>query len=179
MNDKMSISTIAGFCNEQALWKLLADLTLEQAGSNSPQWAVPVPSNVLLNGDDFCIDTNISQDKLSEFFPPEGINNYGESGFVWSLGALACYASSGHYVFGGRGGAYQHDKPDVELPTLRKDHSALTPIVKRCLCYSPSERISLKELRALAVKGLESNNQMSEKTDSSECIDDVWPEKMV
>lgn len=183
-----TLSSIAGFCNEKALWKLLVDLLSEQMGNNPPKWIIPTPTTVLVDGDDFRFETNGLQEMTSEFYPPEGIMNYGESGFVWSLGALVCYASSGHYVFGGRGGAYQNNKPEADLPTLRKEHSALTPIVKRCLCFSPSERISLKELRDLAVKGLESNNQMSrlkrsiesgEMIDSPECVDDVWPEKMI
>ena len=184
----MSISTMAGFCNEQALWKLLVDLASYQIECNSPKWLIPAPEFVLVDGDGFRIDKNGAKEQTIEFYPPEGRNDYTEASFVWSLGALVCYASSGHYVFGGRGGAYQHDKPDVDLPTLRKEHSALTPIVKRCLRYSPSDRISLKELRELAVKGLESNNQMSrlkrsiessEMIDSPEYIDDVWPEEMV
>ena len=188
MNEKMSISMMAGFCNEQSLWKLLVDLATDQIERNSPKWIIPAPELVEVDGDGFRIDENRAKGQTTAFCPPEGGKNYTESGFVWSLGALVCYASSGHYVFGGRGGAYQHDKPDVELPTLRKEHSALTPIVKRCLCYAPSERISLKELRDLAVKGLESNCQMSrhkrsvesgETVDSSGSIDDVWPEKMI
>ena len=183
MSEKMNISTMAGFCNEQALWKLLADLTCD-----SSKWMIPAPELILVDGDGFRFDKEGTREQATVFYPPEGCNNYTEAGFVWSLGALVCYASSGHYVFGGRGGAYQHEKPDVDLPTLRKEHSALTPIVKRCLCYSPSDRINLKELRDLAVKGLESSNQISrlkrlidssEMIDSPECIDDVWPEKMV
>lgn len=183
----MNISTIAGFCNEQALWKLLVDLVSNQIERNSSKWMIPAPEFVLVDGDGFRIDKNGAKDQTIEFYPPEGRNNYTEASFVWSLGALVCYASSGHYVFGGRGGAYQHNKPDIYLPELRKEHSALTPVVKRCLCYSPSERISLKELHDIAVKGLESNNQTSrvkrpivsiEMIHSPKCIDDVWPEKM-
>ena len=187
MNEKMNISTIAGFCNEQALWKLLVDLTSKQIECNSSKWMIPAPEHIVVDGDGFRLDKEGSKEQSAEFYPPEGCNDYTEASFVWSLGALVCYASSGHYVFGGRGGAYQLDKPDVDLPTLRKEHSTLTPIVKRCLCYSPSERISLKELRDLTVKGLELSNQMSrvkrsiesiEMIDSPQCIDDVWPEKM-
>lgn len=184
----MNISTMAGFCNEQALWKLLADLTSKHIERDSSKWMIPAPELVVVDGDRFRLDREGAREQSAEFYPPEGRNDYTEASFVWSLGALVCYVSSGHYVFGGRGGAYQHDKPDVDLPTLRKEHSTLTPIVKRCLCYSPSERISLKELRDLAVRGLESSNQMSrlkrsidssEMIDSPECIDDVWPEEMV
>jgi len=187
MNEMNTLNSVAGFCNEEALWKLLVDLTSEQVVGNPPNWVVPVPAIVLVDGDDFRIETNSPHEKVTEFYPPEGIENYGESGYVWSLGALVCYASSGHYVFGGRGGAYQHGKPDAELPTLRKEHSALTPIVKRCLCYAPSQRISLQELGDIAVKGLESNSQKSRVKLSSkpgkskgtlECADSTWPEGM-
>lgn len=183
-----TLSSIAGFCNEKALWKLLVDLISEQMGNNPPKWIIPTPTTVLVDGDDFRFETNGLQEMTSEFYPPEGIMNYGESGFVWSLGALVCYTSSGHYVFGGRGGSYQRSRPDVELPSLRKEHSSLTPIVRRCLCYAPSQRVSLDELRDLAVKGLKSNTQMNRvklskesgvSKESSEYTDSIWPEEMV
>lgn len=44
MNEKMNISTIAGFCNEQALWKLLADLTSKQIECDSSKWMIPAQS---------------------------------------------------------------------------------------------------------------------------------------
>lgn len=183
----MSISAMAGFCNEQSLWKLLVDLVSNQIKCKSSKWIIPAPEFVLVDGDEFRIDKNGTKEQTVEFYPPEGCKDYTEASFVWSLGALVCYASSGHYVFGGRGGAYQYEKPDVDLPTLRKEHSALTPIIKRCLCYSPSERISLKELRDIAVKGLESSNQKNRIKQSNESeeikvsslnINESWPEKM-
>ena len=187
MNNKTTIHSLAGYCNEKVLWKLLVDLSSEVLIGISEDRKVLMPDIVIIDGDDFHIDLENIKKQETEFYPPEGIKNYGEAGYVWSLGALVCYASSGHFVFGGRGGAYQHSNPKVELPTLRKEHSALSAIVKRCLCHSPSQRINLKELHTLALKGLDSNNQASrmkrlnnsnESNNSPGYSEDIWPEKM-
>lgn len=187
MSDRVTIHSIAGYCNEKALWKLLADLTIEKKDDGAEEWKVPVPESVVVDGDDFRIALEEPKELSTEFYPPEGIENYDEAGYVWSLGALVCYASSGHFVFGGRGGAYQGSNPNVDLPTLRKEHSSLSPVIKKCLCYSPSQRISLKELHAQAVMEFESNKQMSRvkrlieprnSSTSSEDSDFNWPEKM-
>lgn len=165
---------------------MIVDLTSDMLAEQLKTWIVINPGIVLIDGENFRIDSNIPVADTVEFYPPEGIEKYGEEGFVWSLGALVCYASSGHYVFGGRGGSYQHDHPNVELPTLRKEHTALTAIVKGCLCYSSSQRMKLRELHDLAIKGLASCNQtnrvkrLKEPGESRllKYSDDVWPEIM-
>lgn len=182
----MTIHSIAGYCTEKALWKLLVDVSSELMNADSKDFKVLMPEMVIVDGDTFRINNN-PQNHTMEFCPPEGIENYGEKGLVWSLGAVVCYASSGHYVFGGRGGAYQRDHPSVELPTLKKEHVALTALVKRCLCFAPSQRISLDELHAIAKEGFKSNQlikrvrrvkEMVEENVSSTNMDDLWPEKM-
>ena len=186
MNNKLSVHSIAGFCNEKAIWKMVADLSSNVLAEQLKTWIVINPGIVLVDGENFRIDANIHEADIVEFYPPEGTENYGEEGYVWSLGALVCYASSGHYVFGGQGGSYQHDHPNVELPTLRKEHTALTAIVKGCLCYSSSQRMKLRELHDLAIKGLASCNQtnrvkrLKEPGESRllKYSDDVWPEIM-
>ena len=186
MNNNFSVHSIAGFCNEKAIWKMIVDLTSDMLAEQLKTWIVINPGIVLIDGENFRIDSNIPVADTVEFYPPEGIEKYGEEGFVWSLGALVCYASSGHYVFGGRGGSYQHDHPNVELPTLRKEHTALTAIVKGCLCYLSSQRMKLRELHDLAIKGLASCNQtnrvkrLKEPGESRllKYSDDVWPEIM-
>lgn len=165
---------------------MIVDLTSDMLAEQLKTWIVINPGIVLIDEENFRIDSNIPVADTVEFYPPEGIEKYGEEGFVWSLGALVCYASSGHYVFGGRGGSYQHDHPNVELPTLRKEHTALTAIVKGCLCYSSSQRMKLRELHDLAIKGLASCNQtnrvkrLKEPGESRllKYSDDVWPEIM-
>ena len=186
MNNNFSVHSIAGFCNEKAIWKMIVDLTSDMLAEQLKTWIVINPGIVLIDGENFRIDSNIPVADTVEFYPPEGIEKYGEEGFVWSLGALVCYASSGHYVFGGRGGSYQHDHPNVELPTLLKEHTALTAIVKGCLCYSSSQRMKLRELHDLAIKGLASCNQtnrvkrLKEPGESRllKYSDDVWTEIM-
>lgn len=183
----MTLYSLAGFCNESVLWKLLADLSSALLDKPVQDREVLIPEKVIIDGDNFMLSQGKSLDPAPEFCPPEGIENYGDEGVVWSLGALVCFASSGHYVFGGRGGVYQRSNPNVELPTLRKEHSALTPIVKRCLCYAAPQRISLTQLHSAAVKGFEVKEQKarvirkkesSEDFVLSEIMDDVWPEKM-
>lgn len=187
MTDKMTIHSIAGYCNEKTLWKLLVDLSSAMLKDEPIKWKVLMPNVVMIDGEDFCIEDGEYQNMAEEFYPPEGIENYGESGFVWSVGALICYASSGHFVFGGRGGTYQQSHPSVELPTLRREHSNMTPLVQRCLCYTPSQRISLKELYAWAIKGTEiAKNKkrviktpiMNDLKKQDGVTDDVWPETM-
>lgn len=183
----LTIHSIAGFCNERTLWKLLVDLSSKLLDEPSNAMKVVTPEMVIIDGEDFRLNDETALSQSTEFYPPEGIGNSKSEGLVWSLAAIVCYASSGHYVFGGRGGSYQRSHPKVELPTLKKEHSGLAALVKRCLCYTPSQRISLNDLHAAAVKGLESNVLMSrvkrmnvpgEDVASSDMIDDIWPDKM-
>ena len=188
MNDNTTIHAIAGYCNEKVLWKLLADLSSELLKGTSKMKNMLTPDMVMIDGENFRIVDKILLNSSSEFCPPEGVGDDIEKGLVWSLAGLACYASSGHYVFGCRGGVYQRSNPKVDLPALRREHSSLTPVIKRCLCYSPSQRITLSELHAIAKKGLDSNEQLSRQKRtvepskmkvSLESLDDVWPEKMI
>lgn len=188
MTEQMTIRAVAGYCHTKALWTLLVDLSAEWLGDTPKTWQLIMPDMVLVDGENFRIDANEQQQPTIEFYPPEGIGNLGEAGVIWSIGAIICFASSGHYLFGGRGGAYQHRHPQIELPTLRKEHADLDAVVKRCLCYSPSQRISMRELHGLAIKGLETNRQKSrlQRQESFGDMnvmpmdaDDAWPEKMI
>ena len=183
----MTIHSIAGFCNEKALWKLLADLSSILLKETSNVWKVITPEMVIIDGEDFRLSNEAPHGQSTEFYPPEGAGNSGSEGLVWSLAAIVCYASSGHYVFGGRGGSYQRSHPKVELPTLKKEHSGLAALVKRSLCYTSSQRISLDDLHTTAVQGFESNAQMSrvkrmsessEYPSSSDVMNDTWLDKM-
>jgi len=184
---EMNLHAIAGFCSEEALWKMLKDMTSALLDQPDGKRAVLMPEKVIVDGDRFLLSKEATQHPATEFYPPEGIKDSGDAGIVWSLGALTCYASSGHYVFGGRGGVYQQSNPKTELPTLRREHSALTAVIRQCLCYSPSQRISLRALHAAAVAGCQQSEQRArvllgtEKRDGGGCPDvedDGWPERM-
>ena len=188
MNQKLTVCSIAGYCSVTTLWKIILDLSSELLDKKSEYNKVLISNTVEIDGEDFHIADDNSKELVTEFNPPERLEEFNEAALVWSLGALVCYASSGHYVFGGRGGFYQAEHPDVELPVLRKDHSSITPLVQRCLCYSPNQRISLKELNDLALRGYEEakttrriETQQANSEDlapSNEPLDYVWPEKM-
>lgn len=187
MTRKMTIHDMAGYCHETALWKLLADVCAAVLEQPAEDLQAVMPAHVVVEGETFLWDANAAKDTAVEFLPPEGGARGDEAAVVWSLGALVCYASSGHILFGGRGGAYQRSHPHVELPSLRKDHAALTPLVQRCLCYNPSQRISLKALCEAAQKGWESSRHQERRILQrpyhatavvDDRADDVWPEKM-
>ena len=183
----MTVRSVAGYCFESALWKILLDISKDSGNRDDKDWQIVTPDNVIIEGEDFLISKSELQVPSKEFYPPEGVENLDEAGMVWSLGALVCYASSGHCIFGGSGGAYQHSHPTVGLPVLRKEHSALTPLVQKCLNYSPKERISLKDVHAAAEEGLKAS-KMKERTairpeqtevrDFVKVSNDLWPEEM-
>jgi hypothetical protein len=187
MTRKMTIHDVAGYCHETALWKLLADVSAALLVQPAENPLLVTPSRVVVEGDTFLWDVAADGAVAPEFLPPEGGGRGDEAALVWSLGAVACYASSGHVLFGGRGGAYQRSHPQVELPVLRKDHAALTPLVRRCLCYNPSQRISLSTLCTAAQEGWERSLHQERRLRQqpagmpavpADRADALWPEKM-
>ena len=179
----MKISSIAGFCPEEAIWKFLADLS-RQLQSRPCRLS---PEGVVVDGDHFLplFDDGLS---LPAFDAPDWHDGQPvtEAQAVWTLGALAVYLSTGHVLFGGRGGIYQRDHAGVPVPALPKAHRSLTPVVWRCLCADPSERITLKELETVAVEGLAACSRRprqkvvrpSAVKSFSEPSADGWPEAM-
>ena len=129
----MTIHDIAGFCPEEAVWKLLADVSeclLNDGVGNGLS-----PDTVTIDGNTFMV--NGTEEAENTFQAPEHKDGQpsDEKENVWSLGATAYYAATGHVVFGGHGGSYQKEHPLVTLPALPKGMQALTPLMQRCLCY--------------------------------------------
>lgn len=151
MIDSLRLRHIAGYCPEEAIWKMIIDL----CDSVSGQTDMPLlsPESIVVDADSFLVD--IRQTEMSEFLPPECQGNnfsFTSQQFVWSIGACVYFASSGRTLFGGHGGSYQRSYPRVALPVLQKKHRALTPVVQRCLPSEPSARISLQELLEISKK---------------------------
>ena len=69
----------------------------------------------------------------------------------------------------------------------RSLNSLLTPVIQRCLCYEPVKRVGMKELNAMATKGLAAcSRQQRVKTEqpSGKALlrnseGDKWPEEMI
>lgn len=144
------------------------------------------PDSVVIVGDSFVMAKE--HDMAGEFLAPEHIagQGYDEKKTVWSLGSVAYYAATGHLVFGGYGSGYQKEHPSVPLPVLPKGMQALTPIIQKCLCYSPDERVGLEELNGIATRGQrECSKQTRKKVNSTEGKEkhitdtgEKWPEEM-
>lgn len=152
MNESITLCNIAGYCPEEAIWKMIQDLCdiIEQ---NPAGQCLLTPDSIIIDGDKFLIGH--TQEEQAAFLPPEHQVNETSMGtpqLIWSLGALIYYASSGRILFGGHGGRYQQQYPQVALPVLQKKHQRLTPVMQRCLQREPISRISAQELKSIAQK---------------------------
>lgn len=184
MSDRsLTLKSIAGYCIEEALWKFVIDIASEIQEKGLVLGGI-APDMVFIENEDFHILPK--DDIIPSFCAPEGKS--GEAAMVWSLGALLCYASSGHLIFGGSGSLYQRKHPSVKLPVLQKKHSSLTPLVQQCLTFMPEKRISLNELVIEARKGLElckkrvrrkSDVKVEEEHPMVSNLDERWPEEMI
>lgn len=169
-NLKIKLSDIAGFCPEEAIWKLIVDvsdfLIKEKCGYHLSA------DTIMVDGDTFLIESNKDDENASEM--------------VWTLGAIVYYVATGHIIFGGHGQSYQQDHPHVPLPALPKVYHSLTPVVHQCLCSDADKRVSLEELHGIACKELdacrkqqrsrETTNIKTNKKDNKHV--EKWPEEM-
>jgi hypothetical protein len=185
MAEIMTIRDIAGFCPEEAIWKMIVDVS--ECLLNDGVGNTLSPDSVIVDGNSFMVIR--IQDIENEFHAPEHKDGQlsDEKEEVWSLGAIAYYASTGHIVFGGHGGKYQKEHPLVPLPALPKGLQCLTPLLQKCLCYASNERIGLNDLNDLAREGLKEcakqrrNKNMSakKKENGVNYTGEKWPEEMI
>jgi hypothetical protein len=186
MNKRITIRDIAGFCPEEAVWKMMVDVCefMLKEGID----CVLTPDSIAIDGCTFMVETE--HESIKEFLAPEqnDVQKAGITQMVWSLGAIAYYVATGHIVFGGHGGSYQKDHPLVSLPILPKGLKALTPVIQQCLCYAPDERINLKELKNLTQEGLAACEKRHRKKSVKIIkehnveviqIGERWPEEMI
>jgi len=147
MNDVITLRAIAGYCPEEAIWKLVADLC-DSLTDTTPFLS---PDTIWVDDTNFMIGEGKGSGAAA-FLPPE--YKEGEpltnEQLIWSVGSIAYYASSGRVPFGGHGGTYQKLNPQAPLPVLQKRHQSLTPIVQRCMQYNPTQRMSRSELTQIA-----------------------------
>lgn len=181
----MTIQDIAGFCPEEAIWKMMADVSAFLLNDDAVHMLAP--ASVIVDGNMFitCGDAKVAPEYLA---PEQDHDTDGkELQLVWQIGALAYLMATGHVVFGGHGGRYQREHPHVSLPVLPKNLSLLTPVIQRCLCYEPVKRVGMKELNAMATKGLAACSrqqrvkaeQPSGKALLRNSEGDKWPEEMI
>lgn len=184
-NKIIMIRDIAGFCPEEAVWKMIADISMFLMNNKSVRFLSP--ESIIVDGNTFIIAINNDVDV--DFLAPEhdGNQTVDEKQLVWTLAALAYYMALGHIIFGGHGGKYQKNHPLVSLPVMPKDYKLLTPVMHKCLCSQPDERIGLNELHNLALKGLACCEKQERviKVEGDTTVNDVkyigdkWPEEMM
>lgn len=181
---RITLRDIAGFCPEEAVWKMMADVTLFLVKDN-PQDNIS-PEAIIVDGNKFILE--VGHVAEIEFLAPELEFNQisGPPQNVWTLGALAYYLVTGHIIFGGHGGIYQKKHASVALPIMPKGFHALTSVLHKCLCPYPEERISLEELSNLVQKGLTTCEKQERMRIAKNNIEiknkyhgDRWPEKMI
>ena len=186
MTGRITIRDIAGFCPEEAIWKMMADISALLIKANDGY--VLTPESIVIDGNAFMIETG--HEIMHEFIAPECIpgGKIGLSQMVWSLGAATYYMATGHIIFGGHGSSYQKEHSSVPLPVLPKGLQVLTSVMQKCLSYSPDDRIGLKELNEISVQGvLSCEKQQREKIVSAderkkikvEYSGERWPEEMI
>ena len=184
--ERMTIRDIAGFCPEDAIWKMMADVSAFLL-KDEMEYTL-TPDSIMIDGNMFMVTK--AREALNEFIAPEQHNEQstGVAQMVWSLGAVAYYAATGHVVFGGHGGSYQKEHPSVALPILPKAFQTLTPVLQRCLCYAPEGRINLKELYESSQKGFVDCDKQQRKRNAVTAkeqekvvknIGEKWPEEMI
>lgn len=186
MNERVTTRDIAGFCPEEAVWKMLVDISgfLLREKVN----CVLTPDSIVIDGNTFMIEAG--HEIIDEFLSPEqtDMSKTDLPQMVWALGALAFYLATGHVLFGGHGGHYQKEHPSVALPVLPKGFQAMTPMVQRCLCFVPEERITMKELNSLSQKGLTECGQLQRRRTMQltktpfkgvQHSSEKWPEQMI
>ncbi len=186
MSRKTTIRDIAGFCPEDAIWKMMYDISGLLIQDEDDY--VLTPDSVVIDGQMFIVEDN--HDSVSEFIAPEHKVGHKPNAQeqVWTLGAIAYYVATGHIVFGGYGGRYQKEHPLIALPILPKGLLNLTSVLHQCLCYTPEERINLKKLNDLSQAGLLNCEQIHRqelvlkeeeiKENKKQC-GEKWPEKMI
>ena len=186
MSNRITLKDIAGYCPEEAIWKMIVDLGQSVKDSGN----CPVsPDEVIVDGMSFLADDH--GDRQEQYLAPECSDDTpsGQQQQIWTLGALIYFASSGRTLFGGHGGAYQRRHPNVFLPSLRKSHSSLTALMQQCLQQDLSSRIGIDKLLDEARKGLEncrksqrSLNKVTEQrlpSSATKQRKDQWPEEMI
>lgn len=193
----LTLDSIAGYATEDALWQLLGDLCRMVRDMVPTQFCELTPDRIVVDGKHFELAEQAQltiESHRNKFQSPELLSATAGQLFddeqkwqttVWTIGALLYYCSSGRYVFGGRGGDYQRRHPEAALPSLRREHSALSEIVGACLKSDPVERITIDQLEACCKTYVDAHKEEKaietpvHKTVVDDRYEACWPEEFV
>ena len=187
MTKTITLSDIAGYATERAVWQMMLDLSgicdSSKLNNIGPQAVIVTGSNFQLQ------DTEVSDNSNGRAFSaPESFSNdagQNEASCIWTIGALSFYAITGMNVFEGKGGETQ--TKDTEIPRLSSAHASreLSDLIRRCLSYSPQERPTKEEIEQKAQSALTQPVQPRKRLSSQagksygSSLIKFWPEEMV
>lgn len=188
MRKEITLSDIAGYATERAVWQMLLSLSddcaTRMANGLSPQ-AIAVVGNEFSLREARSLDADHSK----AFAAPEtfghGAGIQPERSGIWTLGALAFYLITGMDVFEGKGGKTQ--TKDTGIPRISSAHASkeLSTLIRRCLSYSPQERPAKEEIKELAqatlTKPVVPRKKLASQSGKSyaSSLIKFWPEEMV
>ena len=188
MKRNITLSQIAGYATERAVWRLLLDLS--DYCSDGELCGVTA-NDIIVSDSSFSLDKHRDSidNKAGNFSSPESFYDVSiaknEASCIWTLGALAFYAITGMDVLEGKGGCTQNK--DTNIPRISSAYATeqLSALIRQCLSYSPSERPSRNTILLAAKDALEKpaspRKRLITNNGRSYCTSIVkfWPEEMV
>ncbi len=171
-------TALAGDTDEYTAWMIIRDVATQLASGSR----VPVdPSHIMIAGAGSFKLCEWCSSHDRRFMAPEGYEP------VWALGATVFYLVLGCPVFQGGGGGYQ--QASTPVPMMRRNTPELSALVGKCLCFKPSGRPSVLELKEAAVATIkridstESVRPFKQAHTSPQFVPDMleklWPEEMI
>lgn len=147
MEEKRYTSDFAGHCNESSAWQIIKEIS-QQLIEHKQHVVNPF---IIEIGEDGHFTLMPSETQASGFDAPEVNNNQRtEASAVWSLGATVFHIVMGLQVMNGKGGTGQSETS--RLPYMRSEWPVMSELVQKCLCYQPSQRLTLQQVLGIATE---------------------------
>lgn len=145
--DSISAKHIAGCVTELTLWRFVKDI--------ASQLSLLHEKNKAHGGVSLCNITISGK----EFFLGTGTGNGSISTDIWELGACIYELVTGTTPFGGKGKEGQSELSPIPSFSETIASKSLSTLTKRCLEFKATDRISAKEIAAIAEKELAMTEQ--------------------
>lgn len=152
--DNISAETIVGCITELTLWRFVKDIASQLfcIHETKKAHAGVTLGNITVSG--------------KEFLLGNGDGNGSASADIWDFGACIYELATGTAPFGGKGKEGQSELSPLPSFSESKASKSLSTLTKRCLEYREDDRISAKEVVAIAEKELSMVEQYVSNNDN-------------